>query len=115
MINKDTLKELLENGVLEKWLNGEKIELLVSSGKWVELENPSFNYPSHCYRIKSEYREVTDSDIGKVIEVSNDEKNWKMRKLVFIHKFTMKTLYYCENIFNPERVTPWNFARDTKR
>lgn len=55
-------KELLP--IIQAYSEGKTIEYLATKDKWVELEDPRFNYNAGLYRIKPEptYRPFKDTD-----------------------------------------------------
>lgn len=55
MANKETLKYLVDNGILQAWLNGETIQYRTNSNyEWVDLTvaRPMFESGPNNYRIK---------------------------------------------------------------
>lgn len=105
-MKRETVKALLDSGVLQAYANGESIEVYTGFD-WVlctlELD---FDTEPHNYRVKPKYREVTDKDIGKEIEVSV-KNDYVKRKFVVKHNGK----FYCEVDGEPEHLYGWRFAR----
>lgn len=61
-MTREGAKELLP--IIQAYSEGKTIEYLATKDKWVELEDPRFNYNAGLYRIKPEptYRPFKDTD-----------------------------------------------------
>lgn len=78
-MNKETCKKLLENNLLEKWVNGARIQCRYVNGTWRDINSDdiSFNYDESYYRIKPEpkYRPFKREElcdlVGKVVNKKN--------------------------------------------
>lgn len=55
----------------------------------------------------AEWRKPTDEDRGEMVEVSNDGKEWLLRKLVVMHG----GYFHCENPTDDRSLYPWPEAR----
>lgn len=88
---------------------------LLANGKWEASSNHITNgkqAPQFCYRrrieTKPQYREPTNADIGKMVEVSDDGFNWFVNKLICVLVLDYKEKFATE--WDNEYFT-WSHAR----
>lgn len=108
-MDRKTARELLDNGLLEAYANGEEIEYNSIFGGWKTCksnEQLGFNLESSNYFIKR--KEPTVDDIGKIIEVSNYIDGEYVERC-FLSKF--EGMFYCINSYNNTVANAWKYAR----
>ena len=91
--------------IIQAYSEGKTVEYLTTRDKWVELEDPGFNYNADLYRIKPEptYRPFKNADecweemkkhepVGWIKRISNNE-------YIYIDRITQSHIGYSQMMY----------------